>query len=313
MKIHLSQPLSFNQLGQRANQEDARFPDVDRTTQDRSPFFVVCDGVGGQDRGEVASRTVCDAFGKAMAAYDLSQPFGLQHFAEVFADVYGVFSQTAKSTCESMATTLTFICFHADGFTAAHCGDSRIYQVRPGQGIVYKSEDHSLVQQMVRGGIIRPEEAESHPQSNIITRCIMLPQDDGDQPMASVLTTRNIAPGDYFFLCSDGVVHQVTDAQLTEILSDQDHTDDEKMALLSQLSKDSIDNNTAYLLHVDSIDYMPGEQQAAPATAPVIYDVEPGKVIGANGEPSSQASTTNPIKKNAATSLVGRIKGFLGI
>ena len=248
-----------------------------------------------------------------MAAYDLSQPFGQQHFAEVFADVYGVFSQTAKSTCESMATTLTFICFHADGFTAAHCGDSRIYQVRPGQGIVYKSEDHSLVQQMVRGGIIRPEEAESHPQSNIITRCIMLPQDDGDQPMASVLTTRDIAPGDYFFLCSDGVVHQVTDAQLTEILSDQDHTDDEKMALLSQLSKDSIDNNTAYLLHVDSIDYTPEEQQAAPATAPVIYDVEPGKVIGANGDDSIQTPTTNPIKKSATPSLMGRIKGFLGI
>ena len=185
MKIHLSQPCSFHQLGQRKNQEDARFPDMDRPSMDRAPFFVVCDGVGGQDKGERASRTVCDAFGEQMKGFDLAQGFGEKDFSTVFSKVYDVFSRVASSECETMATTLTFVCFHKNGYMAAHCGDSRIYHIRPGQGIVYKSEDHSLVQQMVRNGIIRPEEAESHPQSNIITRCIMLPQGEDDLPKAT--------------------------------------------------------------------------------------------------------------------------------
>ena len=62
----MNQPYSFTQLGRRTNQEDSRYPDCD-TPKDPQPFFVVCDGVGGNEKGEVASRTVCDAFGKALA------------------------------------------------------------------------------------------------------------------------------------------------------------------------------------------------------------------------------------------------------
>ena len=79
MEILLSQPYSFCQLGKRSNQEDARFPDAN---EPRSPgrVFVVCDGVGGQEKGEVASRLVADTIGHEMLRVDLSKPFGTAGF-----------------------------------------------------------------------------------------------------------------------------------------------------------------------------------------------------------------------------------------
>ncbi len=306
MKIQLSQPYSFHQLGQRQNQEDARFPDVDKPSKERAPFFVVCDGVGGQDKGERASRTVCDAFGEQMEGFDLAVGFDGRDFSSVFSKVYDVFSQVASSECETMATTLTFVCFHKNGYMAAHCGDSRIYHIRPGQGIVYMSEDHSLVQQMVRNGIIRPEEAESHPQSNIITRCIMLPQGEDDAPKASVLSSSDVRKGDYFFLCSDGVVHQVSDDQLVEVLEDATHTDEEKIKLLAQCSADSTDNNTAYLLHVEDVE---AEENDSP-NKPVIQDISASGEITGTGMESEEETQEIKVK---SPSLMSRIKGALGL
>ena len=102
-----------------------------------------------------------------------------------------------------MGTTMTFVCFHQGGCMMAHIGDSRIYQVRPGQGIVYRSEDHSLVNSMVRAGVISPEQSIDHPQSNVITRCMEPKDPDRDRCMATVVSTTDVRRGDYFLLCTD--------------------------------------------------------------------------------------------------------------
>ena len=140
MEIRLRQPHSFVQLGRRSNQEDARFPDCD-APQDCRPAFVVCDGVGGCDKGEVASRTVADAIGGAMEDYDLSAPFGVRDFSHVLDYAYGALDRMASPANAGMATTMTFVCFHGAGVFTAHIGDSRIYHVRPGVGIMHRSED----------------------------------------------------------------------------------------------------------------------------------------------------------------------------
>ncbi len=74
MNITLRQPYSFCQKGRRANQEDARYPDADRPSA-LTHAFVVCDGVGGHDKGEVASRTVADAIGAYMERVDFTNEF----------------------------------------------------------------------------------------------------------------------------------------------------------------------------------------------------------------------------------------------
>lgn len=251
MEILLKQPYSFCQKGRRSNQEDARFPDDD-SPQGVKPAFVVCDGVGGQDKGEVASRTVADAIGDYMDNVDLTKPFDASDFSKVLEYVYIRLNKVMGHDNREMATTMTFVCFHGNGVFCAHMGDSRIYHIRPGVGILYQSEDHSLVNALVHSGNITPEEAINHPQSNVITRCIGYVEKGIEKPSATTMQIEDVEDGDYFFLCSDGVLHKVDDSNLYNILS-SDNSDKDKIEQIADLSKGSSDNNTAYLICVEKV------------------------------------------------------------
>ena len=265
MEILLNQPYSFIQLGRRANQEDARFPDEDMP-QDCPVAFAVCDGVGGQDRGEVASRTVAAAIGEYMKAFQPGKPFDTSDFEKLMAHVYSRLNKAAAGATTNMGTTMTFVCFHEGGAFCAHIGDSRIYHVRPGTGILYRSEDHSLVNALVHSGNITPEEAIGHPQSNVITRCVSPRQSTS----ASTIQIHDIEPGDYFFLCTDGVLHQLDDSQLYEILC-YPATDADKISTIAGISSGSSDNNTACLIAIYDVVH---ELDETAATSPEIAEVE---------------------------------------
>lgn len=251
MEILLKQPYSFWQTGKRSNQEDARFPNCD-TPQGYKPAFVVCDGVGGQDKGEVASRTVAEAIGRYMENVDLTKPFTSSDFSKVLEYVYSCLYKKMRNDTREMATTMAFVCVNSAGVFCAHMGDSRIYQVRPGVGIMYQSEDHSLVNALVHSGNLTPEEAINHPKSNVITRCISYVEKGMDKPSATTIQLKDVEAGDYFFLCSDGVVHCIDDDKLFSILSSE-KTDKEKIHLIAERSKASSDNNTAYLIGVEQV------------------------------------------------------------
>lgn len=251
MDIRLLPACGFYQLGQRKNQEDARYPDTD-TPSPGQRYFIVCDGVGGLDKGEVASHTVAHSLGEYMSRVDLSVPFSADDFAYALGNAFERLDSVNRGDSLGMATTLTFIAFHAGGAFVAHIGDSRIYQLRPGVGVVYRSQDHSLVNAMVTSGNLTPEEAVNHPKSNIITRCMggMTPEERSN---ATTFNITDIRPGDFFLLCSDGVLHHVDDAGLAALV-DEDSAPEAKCARLAALSHDSTDNNTAFLIGVQSVD-----------------------------------------------------------
>lgn len=251
MKVILNQPYSFCQYGKRDNQEDCRFPDTDVPTGN-APFFLVCDGVGGSEKGEVASHTVCEAFGQALANTDWSQDFTNEDFLTALDYAYKSLANVADSSNSGMATTLTFAAFHGGGCTVAHIGDSRIYHIRPNEGVLYRSEDHSLVNAMVHSGNLTPEEAVNHPDSNIITRYVSVVRRGQERSRATIMRLTDLLPGDYVFLCSDGVLHNVDDDRLTEILSSC-VPDINKIREIASLSADSVDNNTAYLIPVKDV------------------------------------------------------------
>ena len=217
MKITLGQTFSFCQKGQRSNQEDARYPDCD-TPDKAQRFFVVCDGVGGSEGGEVASHTVCQAFAKAMSKVDFSKDFTNKAFNEALDAAYNALDNSARPGTD-MATTMTFAAFHSAGATLCHIGDSRVYQIRPTQGIIYRSDDHSQVNQMVHSGIIT---------------------------------------GDYFLLCTDGVLQQLSDDQLQDVVADN-CDDKEKIKKMAEQCKDSTDNNTAILIPIEQVELLAGE------------------------------------------------------
>ncbi|MBQ8466742.1 MAG: serine/threonine-protein phosphatase [Prevotella sp.] len=251
MHITLSQPYSFCQIGRRDNQEDARYPDSD-CPQDYEPFFIVCDGVGGGEDGELASRTVCHSLGRSFSKLNWrDREFTTDDFNVALDEAYQALTRADEGRHTDMATTLTFVCFHQGGCTMAHLGDSRIYQIRPGRGIMYRSDDHSLVNELVHAGIISPEAAATHPDRSVITRCMAANDDERSLPV--LIRTTDIEAGDYFFLCSDGVLAKVSEEQLEDIICSQDN-DEDKCRQIAAMSRDSHDNNTAYLIRVKQVE-----------------------------------------------------------
>lgn len=253
MRITLGQPYSFCLQGQRPNQEDARFPDDDRPNNPK-PFFAVCDGVGGCEAGEVASRTVCKTLGRVLGDIDWNGEFTRQDLTNALAKAYKALDRAANSDKKDMATTLTLAAFHQGGCTIAHIGDSRVYQFRPSEGIVYRSEDHSLVASLIHGGLLSPDAADSHPNASTITRYMCPTENVEERFPATVLTTTDIEEGDYFLLCTDGVLDCVDDEQMTEVLCKTDVTDEQKLQMLAIRCQKSRDNSTAILIPVKAVE-----------------------------------------------------------
>ena len=250
MKYKLAKPLSIHELGQRKNQEDSIFPKLGVATEN-DRLFILCDGMGGHEAGEVASQAVC----QTMSDYILSQADAEGVFTEaMFNDALQAAydSLDEKDNAEDgkkMGTTMTFVKFHAGGCMVAHIGDSRIYHIRPSEKeILYVSRDHSLVRDLYELGEITWEEMKTSKQKNIITRA-MQPH----QPKRAKADVRNISdirPGDYFFMCSDGMLEEMEDKNLLNILSDDKTSDEEKVYILTEVIKDSRDNHSAHLIHV---------------------------------------------------------------
>ena len=132
-----------------------------------------------------------------------------------------------------------------------HVGDSRIYHVRPSQRkILYKSIDHSLVYELYRSGVISYDDMATSPQRNVITRAIMPGEENNDN--IDLVHTTNVKPGDYFYLCSDGMLEEMTDDQLLNVLC-AEASDVMKAGSLVSMTADNKDNHTAVLIKVKSV------------------------------------------------------------
>ena len=158
----ISQPQGFNMLGQRGNQEDALFPSLDEATSARR-VFMVCDGMGGHEHGEVASRCVAETIGTlASAAGECTVELMQQTFEDALDEAYrrlDTLDADGDGRGRTMGTTLTFLAFCTDGVLVAHIGDSRVYLFRRGQGVVFRTRDHSLVEDLIAAGELTPDEA----------------------------------------------------------------------------------------------------------------------------------------------------------
>lgn len=248
MKIRL--PYALNEIGQRANQEDSIYPQRGEANE-TSHLFLVCDGMGGHENGEVASGLVCKTFAESLAKQD-AETFTTDDFLAALDAAYDALDREdpTPESQRKMGTTLTFLHLNSREAVVAHLGDSRVYHIRPSapEPLLYKSFDHSLVNELVRAEVITPEEALTHPRRNVITRA-MQPNLE-QRHKADVRTLTDVAAGDYFFLCSDGVLESVSDALLIDILR-RNITDEEKIeAIKSACEASSRDNFSAYLVPI---------------------------------------------------------------
>jgi serine/threonine protein phosphatase PrpC len=223
----------------------------------RSPLFVVADGMGGAQAGEVASRIAVESF------YDgLGDPARPEERLEAHALAANArIHELSQSNAEhaGMGTTLTAVYVGEEEVSIAHVGDSRAYCLRDGE-LLRLTDDHSLVDELIREGRLTPEEAEEHPQRSIITRAL------GPEETVEV-DTRSLRAraGDVYLLCSDGLTSMVSEARLLEILLAHPRLRDAGEALIAEANRaGGRDNITVILLRVEEV----GGDRAHAAGAP---------------------------------------------
>lgn len=258
MKISLYPPLSIYELGQRDNQEDA-------ISQSDGRLFVLCDGMGGHEHGEVASQTVCEAIGSWFQSRAI-HPLSKAQIEDALAYAYAQLDQKDTGGLRKMGTTLTLLYVGDEGIMAAHMGDSRIYHIRPGKGILYQSRDHSLVFDLFQAGEITYEEMLHHPKKNIITRAMTPGEDNRSRP--DIIHITDVQPNDYFYMCSDGMLENMQNQELVALLSSNEE-DAKKRDQLIERTQFNQDNHTAWLIHIKDVvkeegdETLPNEEPSA--------------------------------------------------
>ena len=267
------------------HQEDCTFP-LPNDIKDTDRTFVLCDGMGGHDAGEVASATVCEAMGQSALKLqpDPERVFTCDMFEQALADAYDALDEKDTGAAKKMGTTMTFLRLHGNGCTIAHIGDSRVYHIRPGKTaadtrILFQTKDHSLVNDLIAIGELTEEEAKHSRQKNVITRA-MQPHMER-RPKADILVTSDVKPGDYFYLCSDGMLENMEDPQICYNFSDAAGTDEEKVKRLTQATSENRDNHTAIIIHIlevinpisSIIKEKPAPAKAPSAPTPIMAEV----------------------------------------
>ena len=250
MDISIREPIGYSHQGRRRNQQDAMYPEK---FSERTAWVAVCDGVGGLARGEIASGLVCEAFSRMLdGQFQQGDFMDKRRFEDVLRYAYNMLYENRRLGM-AMATTLAFLAVTSDGVLLAHIGDSRIYQIRPGKGIVFMTEDHSLVRSMLNDGAITEEEAQTHEKRNVITRCLRVLEKGGEGDEATIDIIREIEKGDIFLVCTDGIYGEISEAELTSLLS-ADCGLKEKADNLASMTRHSSDNNTACLIEIADVE-----------------------------------------------------------
>ena len=254
MRIKIYQPLAIHELGKRANQEDCIYPIEGKATEN-DRLFLLCDGMGGHEHGEAASQSICKSLSSFLLQHAVvSEGLEDKLLSDALAYAYEELDKLAiVGDTRQMGTTLTLLYFHSNGCTAAHIGDSRIYHLRPSSHtILYKSRDHSLVYDLCQAGELTYEEMKTFPQKNVITRAMIA--GDRNHPKPDVIHISDIQPGDYFYICSDGMLEQMEDEELLDVFS-ANVSDEEKRQMLISETSDNKDNHSAYIVHIKEVSH----------------------------------------------------------
>ena len=210
------------------------------------PLFAVADGMGGAQAGEVASQLAASA----LEGGNSDAPDGPQRIDELIQEANRrIFDRASTDPSASgMGTTMTVALVEGMTVAIGHVGDSRAYLVR-GDQMEQLTEDHSLVNELLKSGKLSEEEAQVHPQRSVITRAV------GTDPDVDVDGfTIEAEEGDVFLICSDGLSDMVEDEEILEVLhQNRDDLDNAVKALVAAANRGGgEDNITAVAFRISS-------------------------------------------------------------
>jgi protein phosphatase len=177
----------------------------------RAPLFAVADGMGGAQAGEVASATAIEVLSGGLGEGESVEQRLSESVRQANSQIHAL--SVADDERAGMGTTVTAAYIGENNVTLVHVGDSRCYRWRDGT-LERLTDDHSLVEEMVRQGQLTEEQALDHPQRSIITRA--LGPESVVEPDAQTVGARD---GDLLLLCSDGLSTMISDEQIAKVLA----------------------------------------------------------------------------------------------
>ncbi len=231
-----------------------------------SGFFAVADGVGGAQAGDVASQMAMEILGEAFINLreggDAEERMKLA-IEQANTAIYQMSRDLPQLS--TMATTVVGLHMAGNIATIGHVGDSRLYRVDARGTLFRETHDHSVVEEEVRAGRLTPEQAETHPSRNVISRAL------GAEDIVEIdMKTIMFEPGTTFLICSDGVTRHISDEELQQLLFSEEDT----FALCSSIKKicyerGAEDNLTAVVVKVTETDSSDGafDEEETIATA----------------------------------------------
>lgn len=297
MIIRIKHPLAIHELGHRDNQEDFLYPSADKVTESNR-LFILCDGMGGHEHGEVASKTVSLALADYLHEHaDANTIISDAIILAALDYAYGKLDKADDGADRKMGTTLCLLLIHRGGATLMHVGDSRIYHIRPSDNkILYQSRDHSLVYDLYQSGEISYDEMRTSSQKNILTRAMQPGADNRVKP--SIVHITDIRPDDYFYICSDGMLEHMDNDELCRIIC-AGKTDEVKRADLITATANNQDNHSAWLIHIGDVKHdeydnnLDNDEQTTPDNA---INIKPRTKAEANDVDIVINSKNNTIK-----------------
>jgi PPM family protein phosphatase len=230
----------------------------------RAPLFAVADGMGGAQAGEVASKLAVEVLEQGLPDGPGSVE---ERLAERVREANARINAISRSDDQraGMGTTLTAAYVGEDELTVAHVGDSRLYRLRDGT-FERLTDDHTLVEELVRQGRLTPKEADEHPQRSIITRA--LGPEAGVEPDSRTWAARD---GDLYLICSDGLTSMVPEDRVAEIVRGAPALDAAARALIDAANAaGGRDNITVVLFRLEDV----GAAAVAAAAGPGLAEQE---------------------------------------
>jgi serine/threonine protein phosphatase PrpC len=284
------------------------------------PLFAVADGMGGAQAGEVASKLAAAALEDSDSGPAGGEQRVVALIREANRRVYERANRDPATT--GMGTTMTVALVEGAVVTIGHVGDSRAYLVRAGR-LEQLTEDHSLVNELLKSGKLSPQEAETHPQRSVITRAV------GTDPDVDVDTfTIEAREGDVFLLCSDGLTDMVDDDGILDVV-ERHHDDLDRVAksLVSAANRGGGEDNITVIAFTIAADgdtvRMPAAEpdedtlEGVPVPAPPVDTmvVPPEQVEQVFVEPGSAVAVARkePISPAARVRLVLAMLALLGL
>lgn len=261
-------------------------------------LVVVADGMGGHTGGTIASHTAIDAFLKAFRDSRQESMRGL--LAESIQISNDAVRRRAEGdvSLRDMGTTCVALLIRGSSLMVGHLGDSRCYIVRKGR-IEQLTRDHTYLNELIDMGLLTTEQADGHPDKNIITRCVGMAQ-----KLEIDFHQRHLQAGDRFVLCSDGLTNMVRDEEIADAV--QRHAPEEACRRMIDLAnrRGGEDNITIAVISVVEPPDGPSEpdpsledtrDEVSPAVTPVIRrDQLPDDLRPRDVDPSAATPTSRP-------------------